>query len=199
MPASIAEGQHATRVPDKMVQTAANLAELMGQVARRDRRAFQQLYEATSAKLYGIVLRILHQRALADDVLQEIYVRIWERAADFDIARASPITWMATIARNRALDEVRRKTPVSLEEIPEAGEMAADGEHPLDKRERSQELSKLLACLEALEEDKRKMILLAYYRGMSRESLSQRFSAPVSTIKTWLHRSLAQLRTCLAK
>lgn len=171
----------------------------MGQIARRDRRAFEQLYEATSAKLYGIVLRILHQRALADDVLQEIYVRIWERAGDFDQTRASPITWMATIARNRALDEVRRKSPVSLEEVPDSIELADDSEHPLDKQERSEELTKLLACLEALEEDKRKMILLAYYRGMSREALSQRFSTPVSTIKTWLHRSLTQLRGCLAK
>ena len=99
-----------------MAQTAHPIADLLARVARRDAEAFGALYDATSAKLYGIVLRILKRRDLADEVLQEVYVKIWERAGDFDAGRASPITWMATIARNRALDEARKRQPVSIEE-----------------------------------------------------------------------------------
>lgn len=182
-----------------MLPSAQNLSDIVAKVAKQDRQAFDQLYNATCAKLYGIVLRILQQRAVADEILQEVYVKIWERAADFDASRASPITWMATIARNRALDEVRRKSPISLEQTSAAAELPDESEHPLDKKERSEELAKLLACLDGLDADKRTMVMLAYYRGMSREELSRRYSAPVSTVKTWLHRSLAQLRTCLKK
>ena len=177
---------------------AHELAPLMGRVAAGDRAAFQELYRATNAKLYGIILRILLRQGVADEVLQEVYVKIWERAGDFDASRASPITWMATIARNRALDEARRATPISTEDLPEGFELAADLEHPLAAMERSDELRRLLACLDQLEPKKRDMVLLAYHRGMTREALAQRFGAPTPTIKTWLQRSLSQLKNCLA-
>ena len=112
--------------------TIANINDLLILVARRDRAAFADVYRLTSSKLYGIVLRILHRRDLADEVLQEVYVKIWERAADFDPKKASPITWMATIARNRALDELRRKRPVSIEDHPEALDVASDEIPALD-------------------------------------------------------------------
>jgi len=105
---------------------------------------------------------------------------------------------MATIARNRALDEVRRVRPGSLEDLPESFEPAADEVDPLAARERSEALAALVKCLQALDEEKRAVVLLAYYRGFSREALAKRFGRPVPTIKTWLHRSLAQLRDCLA-
>ena len=125
-------------------------------------------------------------------------MRIWDKAGDYDRTKGSPIAWMATIARNRALDEVRRVKPVSLEEMPEGFEPAAEEIDPLAFRERSEQLSALTKCLETLDEEKRKLVLLAYYRGMSREALSERFHAPVPTIKTWLRRGLAQLKDCLA-
>ena len=173
------------------------LQRLMQQVARRDRAAFRALYQATRAKLYGIVLSILRERSAADDVLQEIYVRIWDRAADFDPAKASPITWMATVARNRALDEVRRSR-ITVDLSDEALErVAGDDPHPLEQRDRREESQRLIACLAALAEERRQMVLLAYYRGWTREALSKRFDRPVPTIKTLLHRSLTQLRGCL--
>jgi len=173
------------------------LERLMREVARRDRTAFRALYDATRAKLYGVILSILRERTAADDILQEIYVKIWDRAADFDPAKASPITWMTTIARNRALDEVRRPR-VTVDLPPEALErVAGDDPHPLERREWSEELQRLMACLAALAEERRQMVLLAYYRGWTREALSKRFDRPVPTIKTLLHRSLAQLRGCL--
>ncbi len=105
---------------------------------------------------------------------------------------------MATIARNRALDQVRRARPVSLEDMPEGFEPEADPVDPLASRERSETLSALIACLEKLDVERREVLMLAYYRGASREALAARFGRPESTIKTWLRRSLAQLRDCLA-
>ncbi len=177
--------------------TAAELTGLLARVATRDRDAFAAVYRATSAKLWGIVLRILPRRDLAEDVLQDVYVKIWERAGSFDPAKASPITWMASIARNRAIDEIRRRRPVSIEETPEALDVAEGGADPLERAQQSEELRRLKTCLEGLEPERREMVLLAYYSGLSREELAQRYSHPVNTIKTWLHRSLTQLRKCL--
>ena len=179
-------------------QATDSLADLLGRIAARDAAAFSALYKATSAKLYGVVARILPRGDAAADALQEAYVRIWEKAGEFDPAKGSPLAWMATIARNRALDEVRRVRPGSLEDLPKSFEPAADEVDPLAARERSEGLVELLNCLQSLDEEKRAVVLLAYYRGLSREALALRFGRPVPTIKTWLHRSLAQLRDCLA-
>lgn len=176
---------------------AAELVQTLTRVAERDRQAFAALYHATSAKLYGIVLRILHRRDLADEVLQEAYVKIWEHAAEFDSRLSSPITWMVTIARNRALDLCRRKEPLPIEDLQDVPEPSSDDVDPLAEREQGEALRQVLGCLEGIETHKREMILLAYLQGWSREMLAQRFAAPVATIKTWLHRSLAQLRLCM--
>jgi RNA polymerase sigma-70 factor (ECF subfamily) len=175
-----------------------DLNNLLSRIVTRDTIAFAALYKQTSAKLYGVIARILTRGDVAADVLQETYVRIWERAGDFDPGKGSPLAWMATIARNRALDEVRRVRPVSLEDQPEGFEPAGEEIDPLAARERSEGLTALVDCLKALDEEKRAILLLAYYRGSSREALAKRFGRPVPTIKTWLHRSLAQLRDCLA-
>jgi len=178
--------------------TSEEIGELMARVSRQDTAAFSALYRATGGKLFGIALRILRRRDLAEDILQEVYAKIWQRAREFDAAKASAITWMATIVRNRALDELRRKSAISMEELPEGFEPYAETPDPLGERERSENLGRLLACLEKLERPKRQMVLLAYCHGLSREALAARFGAPVPTIKTWLHRALAQLRVCLA-
>ena len=181
-----------------MPPTAQDIADLLVQVGTGDRAAFSNVYDATSSKLYGIILRILKRRELADEVLQEVYVKIWERAADFDPTRASPITWMATIARNRALDEVRKRVALSIEDTPEALNVASSEASPLQAVELSQDVQRLMTCLNGLDPQRREMVVLAYINGSSREELSQRFSHPVATIKTWLHRSLAQLKACLS-
>jgi RNA polymerase sigma-70 factor (ECF subfamily) len=178
--------------------SGADLADLLSRIAARDATAFETLYKQTSGKLYGVIARILPRGDAGVEALQEAYVRIWEKAGDFDPTRGSPLAWMATIARNRALDEVRRVRPGSLEDLPESFEPAADEVDPLAARERSEALAALINCLEALDEERRTVVLLAYYRGWSREALAKRFGRPVPTIKTWLHRSLAQLRDCLA-
>jgi RNA polymerase sigma-70 factor, ECF subfamily len=180
------------------MQTPQEISSLLARVARKDRAAFQAVYQASSAKLYGIVLRILKRRDIADEVLQEVYVKIWERAGDFDPKMASPITWMATIARNRALDEVRRKKPDSIEDHPELLDVASQEELAIDGIMRGEDGKRLYDCLSRLEPDRAQMIVLAYCEGLSREDLGSRYGQPVNTIKTWLRRSLQQLRTCLS-
>jgi RNA polymerase sigma-70 factor (ECF subfamily) len=177
--------------------TSTELVWLLAAVAQRDQAAFERLYAATRAKLYGVVLRILRRADLANDVLQETYLKVWNNAGGFDPARASPMTWMVAIARNRAIDLLRSKAETAFEDDSEAAEVAAETAHPLERREMAEDLKRLLACMGRLDEERRRLVLLAYYRGWSREQLAAKFDAPVSTIKTWLRRSLAEIRECL--
>ena len=174
-----------------------DLSTLLARVAQRDADAFAEVYRATSAKLFGIILRILRRRDVADEVLQEVFVKIWDRAADFDPRMASPITWMATIARNRALDEIRRKRPESIEDHPELLDMPSGEDSALTNVMRGQDGKRLADCLTRLDEQRRQMVVLAYCDGFSRDELAKKYGQPVNTIKTWLRRSLAQLKGCL--
>jgi RNA polymerase sigma-70 factor (ECF subfamily) len=177
--------------------TPAELVWLLAAVAKGDQEAFDKLYAATRAKLYGVVLRILRRTDLADEVIQETYVKVWSNAGQFNPALASPVTWMVAIARNRAIDTLRKKSDLSLEDMPEAMEVAADTPDPLAAREFSEELKRLLGCIGRLDGERRKLVLLAYYDGFSREQLAQQLGKPVNTIKTWLRRSLLEIRECL--
>ena len=172
---------------------------LLAAVARGDRVAFRALYDATAPKLLGVILRIVKTRAEAEEVLQDAFIRIWNNAARFDSAVGTPAAWMMSIGRNRAIDIVRMKTPVTfgvsrdeddsdwLERIPDARDVGAD----IANREA------LLRCLATVEPQTRDMILRAYCNGDSREELGARYAKPVNTIKTLLHRGLASLKICL--
>jgi RNA polymerase sigma-70 factor, ECF subfamily len=127
----------------------ADLVEALKGTARGDKAAFEKVYASTAAKLFGIVVRILGRRDLAEDVMQDVYVRVWQRAGDFDPQTGSPITWLATIARNRALDETRRKTTRSLEDCPEILLLPSEDDPRVD-HERSEERTRLQACLDGL-------------------------------------------------
>src|SRR5271156_4925561 len=141
------------------------LVWLLGAVAKGDEAAFDRLYVETRAKLYGVLLRILGRPALAEEVMQETYLKVWKMADQFDPAIASPITWMVAIARNRAIDIVRKKGELSIEEEPDALNVAADTPPPLARREMTEELKKLLSCLGKLDPEKQRIVLLAHYSG----------------------------------
>ncbi len=177
--------------------TPPELVWLLAAVAKGDETAFERLYAATRAKLYGVVLRILRRHDLADEVMQEAYLKIWNGAGGFDPALSTPITWMVAIARNQAIDRVRKKAEASIEDEPAAMEVAAASPDPLARREMTEELKRLLACIGRLEPERQRLVLLAYYNGLSRERLAEELRAPVNTIKTWLRRSLLALRECL--
>jgi len=175
----------------------AELVELLAAVAKGDSAAFERLYAATRAKLYGVLLRILGRPELADEVMQETYLKVWKMAGKFDPTVASPITWMVAMARNRAIDIMRKKGEVSIEDEPEAIGVAAETPTPLARREMTEELKRLLACLGKLDPEKQRIVLLAYYSGWSRDQLARKLDIPVNTIKTWLRRSLIEIRGCM--
>jgi len=177
----------------------AELVWLLASVSKGDHAAFERLYVATRAKLYGVVLRILRRADLADEVMQDTYLKIWRSAAEFDPRVGSPTTWMVAIARNRAIDLIRKKAELSLEDEPAALDVAGETPDPLARREMSDELRRLLACLANLDEERRRIVLLAYYNGWGREQLAAKFDKPVNTIKTWLRRSLIEVRECLGR
>jgi RNA polymerase sigma-70 factor, ECF subfamily len=179
--------------------TQAELVWLLAAVAKGDQAAFERLYGATRAKLYGVLLRILGKPDLADDVMQETYLKVWKMADKFDPTIASPITWMVAIARNRAIDIVRKKGELSIEDTPDALGVAAETPPPLARREMTEELRRLLSCLGKLDPEKQRIVLLAYYSGWSREQLAQKLDIPVNTIKTWLRRSLLEIRECMGR
>ena len=183
-----------------MTSEVHELEWLLARIAEGDRPSFARLYSATSAKLFGIVLRIVGDRGDAEDVLQETYVRVWRAAGRFDSASGRPVTWLAAIARNAAIDFVRQHGARRARAIGgEEGELrmasVATDEFALSADPAN--LHALGACLGLLEPEHRDCVVLAYRDGLSRDELASRFGRPVGTIKTWLHRALARLKDCL--
>jgi len=176
--------------------TPAQLVWLLASVARGDQAAFEALYEATSAKLFGIVLRIVHDQPLAEKILQDAYVKIWNSAAQFNPDEVSPLAWMVAIVRNRAIDTVRKRAGPSPEGVADS-DAASDTPAPLARREMTDELMALLECVGQLEPDRQKLVLLAYYNGWNRDQLAARFGAELGDVKIWLRDSLLDVRTCL--
>src|SRR5437762_4377851 len=176
----------------------SELAGLLGRVADGDRAAFARLYDHVSAKLYGVVIRILARSELADDALQETFIRIWRNAASYNPAIASPMAWMATIAHNQAIDLKRRFAERLARQSEELDPATADERpDPLALTEQSEDVRRLKKCLDGLPGDRQEMVLLAYHQGWSREELAARFNRPVTTVKTLLRRSLIALKECL--
>lgn len=187
-------------IEDSRVEDGAErLRRLLSAVGSRDEAAFAVLYELTKSKMYGIALAIVRRRDLAEDVMQDAYVRIWHNAASFDPLKGSPITWMATIVRNQAINVVRRPS-VEVECDPSVVlNVVADDRSPLDLLQDSQDCGHALAALQALAPLQRHLIVAAYVRGESRDQLAQRFGAPANTIKTWLRRAILDVRASLER
>jgi len=174
------------------------LAELLRGVGARDQSALAALYQRTSAKLYGICLRVLGSESEAQDVLQEVYVTVWSKASQYDAGRASPMTWLSVMARNKAIDSLRaRRAPA--EEISAAADIAAGGLSALDILEQAQDAARLANCLEELEERARTMIRSAFFEGASYPELASRENVPLPTMKSWIRRGLLRLRGCLER
>jgi RNA polymerase sigma-70 factor (ECF subfamily) len=168
------------------------LQDLLDAVAEGDRDALHRLYVLTAPRLYGVTLRILREPALAEDALVHAYARVWQAAGSFDPRIAELDRWMVAIARQAALEVARGRSELAFDPTSERDE----AEEPAAPGTISVELRTLLNCLAELSGDLRRMVLLAYYDGWSREALAVEFDAPVATIRTWLLRSLEQLRQC---
>jgi RNA polymerase sigma-70 factor (ECF subfamily) len=170
----------------------------LARVPSGDRAALQTVYRLTSAKLFGVALRILGERSEAEDVLQEVYVTVWRKAADFDAGRASPITWLIAIARNRAIDRLRAtKQSRRMEPIDAAAEVADSAAIADRALESAQDHARLHGCLEGLASHERAALRGAYFDGNTYEDLATRMSVPLGTMKSWIRRAMIKLKSCL--
>lgn len=178
----------------------SRIAELLGQVARRDRQAFELLYRQTASKLLGICLRVLPDRAEAEDVVQEVFVTVWDKASQFDAGRARAITWLGSIARNRAIDRLRAlPAPASRAPVEWAEEAPDPSPSPAAHTESAMERARLDLCLEALEPRRQVLIRTAFFEGATYEELADRSGSPLGSIKSWIRRGLQQLKACLER
>jgi RNA polymerase sigma-70 factor, ECF subfamily len=176
----------------------AQLQALLSRCAQGDQSAFEDLYHATKAKIFATALLVMKRRHLAEEVVQEAYVRIWTKASAYEPSRGSPIAWMATITRNLAIDVVRR--PQFEMQIDEVAPLDPPSTVPtvLEEIEHFQSQNNAFAALQNLDPMSRRLIVAAYMYGESRENLSKRFGIPVNTIKTWIRRGLLETRASLA-
>jgi len=176
------------------------LIELMTRIAARDRLALRDLYDHTSAKLFGVALRILGEHGEAEEILQEVYVTVWEKAAAFDGERASPITWLATITRNRAIDRKRRLSRTTLAEPGSPALDRADpGPGPAESLDEKQMSARMDACIEELDPKYAAVIRDAFFGGLTYADIAARDGIALGTIKGWMRRSFARLKECLSR
>ncbi len=174
------------------------LDEAMDAIARGDRDALHTVYEATSPRVFGTVIRIVRDRERAQDIVQDVYLILWRRAGRFDPAKGSAMTWLCTIARNTALNDIRarsRDRNLSENPFPEVGlKDIVPADEWLCNVEEGEALTR---CLEELDENQRSSILLAFFEGFSHSELAARLEKPMGTVKSWIRRGLADLKGCL--
>jgi RNA polymerase sigma factor (sigma-70 family) len=182
------------------------LGALLSRVALGDRAAFEQLYKRTGGHLFAVVLRIQRDRGQAEDLLQEIYVAVWKSAGGFDAARSQPLTWLTHIARNRAIDSLRRaQTQPQTESLTrdddddgrEDDRLPDDSPGPLQLLGAASERRELQRCMEQLSPNQRQSVALAFFDGLSHAEVAEHLREPLGTVKSWVRRALNTLKSCL--
>ncbi|MGF7155572.1 sigma-70 family RNA polymerase sigma factor [Novosphingobium gossypii] len=189
------EASTAARAEDR-----ALLVSAIHRAASGDAAGLRRIYELTSAKLFGICLRICADREAAEDVLQDVYVKVWRRAASFDDTRASPVSWLAAIARNAAVDWRRtehRHDPLPDDAMAAMAAIADEAPQADVLMEGDQERRRLLACLEGLPHEQSGAIRSAFLQGLTYQELAERSDTPLGTVKSWIRRGMLRLKDCL--
>jgi len=181
----------------EQVSDVESLDALLVRCGAGDVRAFDRLYTATSSRLYGLALRMLRDPETAEDVLQETYLRIWDKAASYDRSLGEPLTWMCSIARYRALDQLRRRKYRENAQNPLDEEGLADAVDGNSAQARTDDGAVLQRCLERLKPEARSCVVLAFCEGYSHDELSERYVTPLGTVKSWIRRGVASLRECI--
>ena len=188
----------------------ARLSDLLARVALGDRVAFRTLYDETGAHLLGVILRIQRDRGVAEDVLQEVYVAIWQAAKSYNPGLSQASTWMNSVARNRAIDSLRRAQaqPRTVDFGPLDGDqedhdmlqqIPSDAPGPLDLLEQASNAHALQQCMKALQTPQRACLALAYYQGLSHTEVADQLGHPPGTVKSWVRRGLQSLKQCLER
>ena len=177
---------------------APPLEALLAQIALGNREAFGALYRGTANRLFAICMRVLAERSEAEDALQEVFTTIWRKAAQFDATRATAMTWLAMIARNKAIDRLRAlPARQSRADLALAEEVEDPQASPAQQAQAATDRTLLEHCLERLEPRRRSLIRAAFFDGSTYEELATRIQAPLGSIKSWIRRGLLQLRECL--
>ena len=178
--------------------TGQALEALIARIAMRDRDAFSELYDQTAAKLLSVTLRVLKDRAQAEDVMQDAFIKVWNKSDQYRVTGHSPMTWLITIARNTAIDRLRSRKPE--QDIDGVDfQLAAPGPNPEQSAVAASEAGRIVACLDELPTDRREAVTGAYLDGQSYKDLAERFDIPLNTIRTWLRRGLQTLRECMSR
>ncbi|EIL94031.1 sigma-70 family RNA polymerase sigma factor [Rhodanobacter spathiphylli] len=173
------------------------LNRLLQQSGSHDQKAFAELYKRTSSRLFGVCLRMLRDRGEAEEVLQETYTTVWRRAASFDASKASAITWLVTLSRNKAIDRLRQHREQLMDDPSRLDEMVDEQPTPAADAQTGQEYRRLQHCLDELEPQQQSSVREAFFTGATYNELATRCKVPLGTMKSWIRRSLMQLRTCL--
>lgn len=178
--------------------TSQDITKLIVRVSMKDRAAFDLLYRRTSAKLFGVCLRVLSDRGEAEEALQDVYVKIWTKADRFAVSELSPISWLVAIARNHSIDRIRARREQTTA-IDAALEVPDEKPDPEAEAVAGGERDRIHSCLQELEQDRAAAVRAAYLNGDSYAELAERFSVPLNTMRTWLRRSLMKLKECLER
>ncbi len=185
------------------------LAQLLARSGLGDRAAFATLYRRTSAHLLGVILRIQRDRTVAEDILQEVYVNVWRSAQGFDAAQSQPLTWLTSIARNRAIDSLRRaQTQPKLQSAHVEGGNDEDDVNMIDQvpderagpralLERASDARALAHCMQSLSVTQRHSVALAFFDGLTHAEVAEQMQQPLGTVKSWVRRALMVLKSCL--
>jgi RNA polymerase sigma factor (sigma-70 family) len=192
--------------PQDWSDRSRELSQLLARSGLGDRRAFAALYEKTSAHLFAVVLRIQRDRTLAEDLLQEVYVSVWKAATGFDAAPSQPLTWLTSIARNRAIDSLRRAqtqprtvstTPDNDEDADPIDATPDNAPGPLDLLAHASDARQLSRCMDGLTAQQRQSVALAFFDGLSHAEVAEHLRQPLGTVKSWVRRALMSLKSCL--
>jgi RNA polymerase sigma-70 factor (ECF subfamily) len=193
--------------PADWPERSHELARLLARTGLGDRAAFATLYERSSAHLLAVVMRIQRDRAQAEDILQEVYVNVWRAAQSFDAAQSQPLTWLTSIARNRAIDSLRRQqtqpqvqrfqAPTDDEDRDVYDTVADDAAGPLELLSRASDARALGQCMQGLSAVQRQSVALAFYDGLSHAEVAETLRQPLGTVKSWVRRALQTLKSCL--
>jgi len=176
-----------------------DMERLIARVALGDRAAFGEIYSRSSAKLFAVALRVLQNRAEAEEALQDTFVKLWHNAGRYQANGFSPMTWLITIARNTAVDRKRRRATERGAGQAPADSLADPAPGPEAMAMRASDRDRLVACFGELEPPRAEAVRRAYLEGETYADLAARFDVPLNTMRTWLRRSLLKLKECLSR
>lgn len=176
----------------------AEIETLLAEIALGDRKALGALYDRTSGKLFAVCFRVLKSKSEAEDALQDVYLRVWNKADRYAVTGHSPMTWLITLARNLAIDRLRA-TKSGTVDLDSAGELVASGPSPEAASIAASDQRRISACFEELPADRAQAVQAAYLEGATYQALAERFGVPLNTMRTWLRRSLIALKECLSQ